>query len=193
MISESRHSLRRLLLAKRHCFSKYFVHTKQLHLLSNPEHAWRELIWTNLKEKINETERHINHHVSSLNAPFDVSPGGRHRPRVRTGKGFKPNHRAHRRRLGLRDTDARGTAIGVHHQPGPVALFVGCSARTHAGKGSRSRQPHRWHPRSFLLRLDAHRDRRLCALLCRPVGTRTVEPAMAPRRSRAIKRNAWRD
>src|SRR5215472_14163009 len=75
---------------------------------------------------------------------------------------------------------ARRTAIGVRHHPPRVAPWIGRPRHPHDGEGCRRRRQHRQVQRSLLLRLDAHRARCDRALLCHPLGARTVDPAMGP-------------
>ena len=64
-----------------------------------------------------------------------VSPDGRHRPRVRKGRGLKPHCCAHLCRLAVRNAGARRTAIGVHHHPPRVAPWLGVPVIHMMGKG----------------------------------------------------------
>src|SRR5229473_7798309 len=122
---------------------------------------------TDLTRRIsNEEQRYVNHHVSALDPPSYLSPGGRHRVRVGAGRARKPHYGgALLRRLAVRDAGACRTAIGVHHHVPLVALLVGRPLRPHEGEGCRRHQPPRPYRRTLLFRLDALRDRRDWALL----------------------------
>src|SRR5262245_41814205 len=98
------------------------------------------------------------------------------------GRARKPYYSCARfRRLAVRNNTARRTAVGVHHHTARIAPWVVRALRTHQWcEGSRCGEPTRRSPGSFLLRLDAARDRRAVALLRHSFRARTVEPAMAP-------------
>ncbi len=91
--------------------------------------------------------------------PADVSPGGRHRPRVRKGRGFKSHRGTHLRRLAVCNAVPRRTAIGIYHHPPLVAARVGRPGHPYDGQGCRPREQSRQFQRRVLLRLDADRDR----------------------------------
>src|SRR5437867_4683825 len=64
------------------------------------------------KESSNERQGHIKHHISALDRLHDISLGGRYRPRDVSGRRLRPRWSAHPDRLAVRNTGARGTAIG---------------------------------------------------------------------------------
>src|SRR5215467_11457031 len=57
----------------------------------------------------NETERYVNHRVSTFDSLLYISPCGRHRPWHGAGNDHKPHSRADLRRLAVRNAGARRT------------------------------------------------------------------------------------
>ena len=125
-------------------------------------------------------QRYVNHHVSALDPLLNVSPDGRHRPRVRTGRALK-----HSFGILIVVVWLYGTLVLAGRRSGYIIiLLVSLLASVipyhpHEGSGTCRRQD-RQLQRKILLGLDAPRDRRDRALLRHPLGARTVEPAMAP-------------
>src|SRR6266480_5084432 len=83
------------------------------------------------KESSNERQGHIKHHISALDRLHDISLGGRYRPRDVSGRRLRPRWSAHPDRLAVRNTGARGTAIGVRDHAPRVDRWVGRPCHPH--------------------------------------------------------------
>ena len=138
----------------------------------------------NLTRRIsNETQRYVNHRVSALDPLLFVSPGGRHRPRVRTGRALRTS-------LGACSSWSSGCTerwCSPNGDRGTVIMLLGSllsSGRPrppHEGEGCRHRGRIANSSGDFFFVWTLHRARRDRALLRHPLSARTVEPAMAPR------------